>query len=92
MASEFDELIWRVLDGTASPEEISRVMVWMRDSEHRKYLKKMRKIWNLVSGPHVSPERKRVELERFGILCGGILRRRRKDLSGKDGIDMLPFF
>ena len=83
MASEFDELTWRVLDGTASPEEISRVMVWMRDSEHRKYLKKMRKIWNLVSGPHVSPERKRVELERFRDFMRRHPEKKKKRFIGK---------
>ena len=29
MTNEFDELIWRVLDGKASSEEICRVKEWV---------------------------------------------------------------
>lgn len=65
MANEMDELIWRVLDGKASPGEVRRVAEWVREPGNRKYFRQLRKVWNLVNGPRVTPERKRVELERF---------------------------
>ena len=65
MANEMDELIWRVLDGEASPGEIRRVAEWVKESGNRAYFRQLRKVWNLVNGPSVTPERKRVELERF---------------------------
>ena len=65
MANEMDELIWRVLDGKASPGEIRRVAEWVKESGNRAYFRQLRKVWNLVNGPSVTPERKRVELERF---------------------------
>ena len=65
MANEMDKLIWRVLDGKASPGEVRRVVEWVREPGNRKYFRQLRKVWNLVNGPRVTPERKREELERF---------------------------
>ena len=37
MTNEFDELIWRVLDGKASSEEICRVKEWVQNDEHKRH-------------------------------------------------------
>ena len=65
MTNEFDELIWRVLDGKASSEEICRVKEWVQNDEHKRHFKQLQKFWNVVNGPHVSFERKQKELIRF---------------------------
>ena len=65
MTNEFDELIWRVLDGKASSEEICGVKEWVQNDEHKRHFKQLQKFWNVVNGPHVSFERKQKELIRF---------------------------
>lgn len=83
MTNEFDELIWRVLEGKASSEEICRVKEWIQDDEHKQHFKQLQKFWNLVNGPHVSPERKRKELIRFqGFMRQHPMKKERK-LIGK---------
>ena len=47
MTNEFDELIWRVLDGKASSEEICRVKEWVQNDEHKRHFKQLQKFWNV---------------------------------------------
>ena len=91
MTNEFDELIWRVLDGKASSEEICRVKEWVQNDEHKRHFKQLQKFWNVVNGPHVSFERKQKELIRSRILCGNILRKKKERLLVRNGIEMLQF-
>ena len=56
--SNKDELILRVLDGVATPDEIRTLAHWIElDAENEVYFNQLKKAWNLTSGP--SPSEKR---------------------------------
>lgn len=65
MTNEIDELIWRVLEGEASPEELRFLANWMKDEDNKRYFRQLKKVWNLASGPKLAPARKAKELNRF---------------------------
>lgn len=66
MTNEIDELIWRVLDGCASSDEIRFLLEWVkRDENNRSHFYQLKKIWNIASGPKLSRDRKSKELKRF---------------------------
>ena len=60
MIQEFDkdELILRVLDGMATPDEIQTLAQWMEtDPSNEVYFDQLKKAWNLTSGPIPSEEK-----------------------------------
>ena len=91
MTNEFDELIWRVLDGKASSEEICRVKEWVQNDEHKRHFKQLQKFWNVVNGPHVSFERKQKELIRFQDFMRKHSQKKKERLLVRNGIEMLQF-
>lgn len=61
-AFNIDELILRVLDGVATPDEIQTLAQWLKASpENEVYFNQLKKAWNLTSGP--IPAKERVEYE-----------------------------
>ena len=49
--SDKDELILKVLDGIATPDEIQALARWMEtDPENEVYFNQLKKAWNLTSG------------------------------------------
>ena len=61
-AFNIDELILRVLDGVATPDEIQTLAQWLKTSpENEVYFNQLKKAWNLTSGP--IPAKERVEYE-----------------------------
>ena len=63
---EKDELILKVLDGVATPEEILMLSRWMEeDPANEIYFNQLKKAWNLMSGPFPSKEREEKELCRY---------------------------
>ena len=61
-AFNIDELILRVLDGVATPDEIQTLAQWLKASpENEVYFNQLKKAWNCTSGP--IPAKKRVEYE-----------------------------
>ncbi|WP_292265414.1 FecR family protein [Butyricimonas sp.] len=70
-----DELILKVLDGRATPEEILALFRWIEtDSANEEYFNQLKKAWNLTSGPISSKEREEKE---FQIYMDYIRSRRR---------------
>ena len=70
-----DELILKVLDGRATPEEILALSRWVEtDSANEDYFNQLKKAWNLTSGPVSSKEREEKE---FQIYMDYIRSRRR---------------
>lgn len=65
MTNEIDELIWRVLEGEASPEELRFLANWIKDEDNKRYFRQLKKVWNLASRPKPVPGRKAKELDRF---------------------------
>ena len=65
MTNEIDELIWRVLEGEASPGELRFLANWIKDEDNKRYFRQLKKVWNLASGSKLVPERKAKELNRF---------------------------
>ena len=65
MTNEIDELIWRVLEGEASPDELHFLANWIKDEDNKRYFRQLKKVWNLTGGPKLAPERKAKELNRF---------------------------
>ena len=65
--SNKDELILRVLDGVATPDEIRTLAHWIElDAENEVYFNQLKKASNLTSGP--IPSEKRVEQELLGYM------------------------
>ena len=61
-----DELILKVLDGKASPEEILALSRWIEtDSANEEYFNQLKKAWNLTSGPISSKEREEKEFRYY---------------------------
>ena len=61
-----DELILKVLDGVATPEEILMLSRWMEeDPANEVYFNQLKKAWNVMSGPLPSKEREEKELCRY---------------------------
>ena len=61
-AFNIDELILRVLDGVATPDEIQTLAQWLKASpENEVYFNQLKKASNLTSGP--IPAKERVEYE-----------------------------
>ena len=61
-----DELILRVLDGVATPDEIQTLARWIElDAENEVYFNQLKKAWNLTSGPIPSLEQERRQLENY---------------------------
>lgn len=61
-----DELILKVLDGIATPEEIQALALWINgDPENEAYFNQLKKAWNLTSGPVPSAEREEKELKNY---------------------------
>ena len=61
-----DELILKVLDGVATPEEILTLSRWIdADPENEVYFDQLKKAWNLTSGPVPSVEREEKELKNY---------------------------
>lgn len=59
-------MILKVLDGVASSEEIYMLAHWINtDPGHEAYFYKLKKAWNLTSGPVPSLEREKRELENY---------------------------
>lgn len=74
--SDKDELILKVLDGIATPDEIQTLARWMEtDPSNEVYFNQLKKAWNLTSGPISSEER--VEQELLGYMAYIRSRRRR---------------
>ena len=66
--SSKDELILKVLDGVATPEEIQNLARWINaDSENEAYFNQLKKAWNLTSGPVSSVEREEKELKNYMV-------------------------
>ena len=66
--SSKDELILKVLDGVATPEEIQTLARWINaDSENEAYFNQLKKAWNLTSGPVSSVEREEKELKNYMV-------------------------
>lgn len=66
--SSKDELILKVLDGVATPEEIQNLARWLNaDSENEAYFNQLKKAWNLTSGPVSSVEREEKELKNYMV-------------------------
>ena len=64
--SDKDELILKVLDGIATPDEIQALARWMEtDPSNEGYFNQLKKAWNLTSGPIPSAEREESELENY---------------------------
>jgi len=64
--SDKDELILKVLDGIATPDEIQALARWMEtDPSNEVYFNQLKKAWNLTSGPIPSAEREESELENY---------------------------
>ena len=64
--SDKDELILKVLDGIATPDEIQALARWMEtDPENEVYFNQLKKAWNLTSGPVPSEERVEHELKSY---------------------------
>lgn len=64
--SDKDELILKVLDGIATPDEIQALARWMEtDPENEVYFNQLKKAWNLTSGPIPSEERVEHELGNY---------------------------
>lgn len=64
--SDKDELILKVLDGVATPDEIQTLARWMEtDPSNEVYFNQLKKAWNLTSGPIPSEERVEHELESY---------------------------
>ena len=64
--SDKDELILKVLDGIATPDEIQALARWMEtDPENEVYFNQLKKAWNLTSGPIPSEERVEHELKSY---------------------------
>lgn len=63
---DIDELILRVLDGEATPEEILTLSRWIeKDTANEDYFNQLKKAWNLTSGPVASGEREEMELGNY---------------------------
>ncbi|MEI3421829.1 MAG: hypothetical protein V8R91_12715 [Butyricimonas faecihominis] len=78
--SDKDELILKVLDGVATPDEIQALARWMEtDPSNEVYFNQLKKAWNLTSGPIPSEERVEHEL---GNYMKYIRSKRRKFLLG----------
>jgi len=61
-----DKLILKVLDGVATPEEIYTLVRWINaDPGNEAYFNKLKKAWNLTSGPVPSVEREEHELGNY---------------------------
>lgn len=61
-----DKLILKVLDGVATPEEIYALACWIdADPGNEAYFNKLKKAWNLTSGPVPSLEREEKELRNY---------------------------
>ena len=61
-----DELILKVLDGVATPEEILMLSRWLEeDPAFEVYFNQLKKAWNVMSGPLPSKEREEKELCRY---------------------------
>lgn len=64
--SDKDELILKVLDGVATPDEIQALARWIEtDPSNEVYFNQLKKAWNLTSGPVPSEERVEHELESY---------------------------
>ena len=64
--SDKDELILKVLDGIATPDEIQALARWMEtDPSNEVYFNQLKKAWNLTSGPVPSEERVEHELKSY---------------------------
>ena len=64
--SDKDELILKVLDGIATPDEIQTLARWMEtDPSNEVYFDQLKKAWNLTSGPIPSEERVEHELGNY---------------------------
>ena len=64
--SDKDELILKVLDGIATPDEIQALARWMEtDPSNEVYFNQLKKAWNLTSGPIPSEERVEHELGNY---------------------------
>ena len=64
--SDKDELILKVLDGIATPDEIQTLARWMEtDPSNEVYFDQLKKAWNLTSGPIPSEERVEHELKSY---------------------------
>ena len=76
-----DELILKVLDGVATPEEILMLSRWMEeDPANEIYFNQLKKAWNLMSGPFPSKEREEKNIftqNTRGIACIGCTNMRR---------------
>lgn len=58
-----DELILKVLDGKATPDEILALSRWIEtDPANEDYFNQLKKAWNLTSGPVSSKKREEEEL------------------------------
>ena len=67
-AFNIDELILRVLDGVATPDEIQTLAQWLKTSpENEVYFNQLKKAWNLTSGPVSSVEREEKELKNYMV-------------------------
>lgn len=61
-----DELILKVLDGEATPDEILVLSRWIEtDPANEDYFNQLKKAWNLTSGPVSSKKREEEELQNY---------------------------
>jgi putative anti-sigma factor len=61
-----DELILKVLDGKATPDEILALSRWIEtDPANEDYFNQLKKAWNLTSGPVSSKKREEEELQNY---------------------------
>ncbi|MDR2413388.1 MAG: DUF4974 domain-containing protein [Odoribacteraceae bacterium] len=60
-----DDLIIKVLDGEATPEEIRELARWMQEEVREAYFYRLKKAWHLTNGLLPGPGREEEELKRY---------------------------
>ena len=82
--AHIEETLVRILNRQATKEEISWFAAWIREGENRAYFEKFKKVWNLSSGGHATPEEIEAGWERYRdfILSSLRLRRYRRIVRG----------
>lgn len=60
-----DIRIFRILQGEATPEELADFAEWLKIPENEIYFNQLKELWNLTSGPRLSPAQLKAGEKRF---------------------------
>ena len=62
---ETNSRLINILNGKASEKEIEEFAEWVKEKDNKAYFSQMKKLWNLLSGPRITPEEFERQEKRF---------------------------